>query len=132
MTQEEAIAQAVPWVLALVGGGGGVVALVKGIFAYIRKEQDRESRLAELERVSAALRRKVDEFHEIVAGEHGLYSKLARYDEQIQNWARWRHDVMDKELSRIAGEVGAHDDDIEDIRKELSLCERRDTTRPRG
>jgi hypothetical protein len=79
----------------------------------------------ETRRRTAALLRKMDEYHEALFGEHGLYSKLAVLDSKILQWAQWRHDVIDRELNRLALEIGGHDGDIEDIRKELALCERR-------
>ena len=150
-TQDEAIVRAVPWVVAAFGGAGGVVAAVRGAlglvhaFRELRREvadlkadvaklmaivngnpeREEDWGFAETKRQVRAMKKRVDQFHEIVAGEHGLYSKFARYDERLMEWATWRHDVMDKEMSRIAGEVGAHDDDLEDLRKEVALCERR-------
>lgn len=79
----------------------------------------------ETRRRVAALARKADEYHETLHGEHGIYSKLAVHDSQILQWATWRHDVMDKAINRHELHLGNHDDDIEDMRKDIALCERR-------
>ena len=137
MTQAEALSQALPWVLAALGGGGVIhllriahrsakaLEMVEAHDKLLRGNGDDNWSFQETRRRLRAALRKVDEFEEVVHGEHGLYSKFAVLDSKILQWATWRHDVMDKELNRLALEIGGHDGDIEDIRKELAVCERR-------
>jgi len=137
VTQAEALSQALPWVLAALGGGGVIhllriahrsakaLEMVEAHDKLLRGNGDDNWSFQETRRRLRAALRKVDEFEEVVHGEHGLYSKFAVLDSKILQWATWRHDVMDKELNRLALEIGGHDGDIEDIRKELAVCERR-------
>ena len=137
MTQDDAIMQAVPWLLAALGGGGILRALyvahraakametVEALDKLVRGNGGDDWSFPETRRRLRAALRKVDEFEEVVHGEHGLYSKFAVLDSKIIQWATWRHDVMDRDMNRLALEIGGHDGDIEDIRKELAMCERR-------
>jgi hypothetical protein len=97
------------------------------ILALVNGDPDREDDwgFAESKRQLRAMKKRVDQFHEIVAGEHGFYSKFAKYDEQIKVWATWRHDVIDKELNRLSLEIGTLEDDHEKTKAEVAQCERR-------
>ena len=137
MTQAEALTQALPWVLAALGGGGVIhllriahrsakaLEMVEEHDTLLRGNGDDNWSFQETRRRVKALGRKVDEAGETIHGEHGFYSKFAVLDSKILQWATWRHDVMDKEMNRLALEISGHDGDIEDVRKDLATCERR-------
>lgn len=66
-----------------------------------------------------AVRKKLDEFHEMAQGEHGFYSIFAAIDAKLNGWAQWRHDVIDKELNRMVLQIGRLEDKHEDLQKEM-------------
>jgi len=138
VTQADAIVQVAPWLLAAVGGGSGVWALLRAAHRsakalelveahdkLLRGNGEDNWSFPETRRRLRALGKRSDEYHETLHGQHGLYTRIGIHDEKILQWATWRHDVIDKELNRLALEIGGHDGDIEDIRKELAVCERR-------
>jgi chromosome segregation ATPase len=49
VTQEEALTRAVPWILAAAGGGGGLWALLRGLFGVLHEVQDLRREVAELQ-----------------------------------------------------------------------------------
>lgn len=72
-----------------------------------------------------AVRKKLDEYHDMATGEHGFYATFAAIDAKLNGWATWRHDVIDKDLNRHALQIGRLEDRVEDIQKEHALFERR-------
>ena len=48
MTQDEALTRVVPWVLAVCGGAGGVLALLRAIFGLLHSVEDLKAEAAAL------------------------------------------------------------------------------------
>lgn len=66
-----------------------------------------------------ALGKKINEFQEMASGQHGFYSTFASIDAKLNQWATWRHDVIDKELNRLVLQIGRLEDRFEDLREEI-------------
>lgn len=66
-----------------------------------------------------AVSTKLDEWHDMATGEHGFYATFAAVDAKLNGWATWRHDVIDKDINRMALQIGRLEDRIEDLQKDM-------------
>jgi hypothetical protein len=101
------------------------VEKIEGLALVVNGDGNGEYGYKEARRRLEAIGKKVNEFHEMATGEHGFYATFAAIDAKLNGWATWRHDVIDKDINRLALQIGRLEDKVEDIQKDQSLFERR-------